>query len=134
MRKLQTVAILATAFVAGVLLAQGDGEYQSWMKMVAASNGSLQKNLQAKNASGVESDAKSLESTFKQVESFWEKKGASDAVNFAKQAQTAAAAIAKDAASNNMDQAGSDAKMLAATCGGCHMAHRQKGENGFTIK
>jgi len=41
-----------------------------------------------------------------QVEDFWKKSGgADDTVNFAMKAQTAAAAIAKDASASNFDQA-----------------------------
>ena len=127
------VAVIAGA-AAGVVLAQTDSDYQPWMKAIAASNGSLQKNLQAKNADGVAGDAKMLESNFKQVESFWEKRNAPDAVKFAQQAQAAAVAVSKAAAAGNFDEATAQAKSLAANCGGCHMAHREKGESGFKIK
>jgi hypothetical protein len=33
-----------------------------------------------------------------------------------------------------MEQAATDAKTLAAACGECHMAHREKAESGFKIK
>jgi hypothetical protein len=123
-----------TAVVVGALMAQTDADYQGWMKTVAATNQSLQKNLAAKDAAGVSADATKLQDTFKQVEGFWGKRNASDAVDFAKQAQTAAGAVAKDASAGNMDQAAADAKTLAAQCGGCHMAHREKGDSGFKIK
>ena len=124
----------AVAMVAGILFAQSDPEYQSWMKTVASTNQSLQKNLAAKNASGVSADATKLADTFKEVEGFWQKRNATDAVNFAKQAQTAAAAVSMDATSGNMEQAATDAKTLAAACGECHMAHREKADSGFKIK
>jgi hypothetical protein len=125
----------AAAVLVGVLLAQSDSDYQGWMKdVVAPGNSSLLKNIATKNAAGVAADAKKLQDAFKQVGDFWQKRNSTDAVNFAKQAQTAAAAIAQDAAANNMAQAGNDQKDLAATCGGCHMAHRAKGDSGFKIK
>jgi cytochrome c556 len=124
----------AVAMLVGVLLAQSDADYQGWMKTVAATNGSMQKNLAAKDAAAVSADAKKLEDTFKQVHGFWEKRGASDAVNLAKQAEDAAAAVSRAASSGNMEQAAADAKTLGATCGQCHMAHREKGASGFTIK
>ena len=133
---MRLICILAgtVAMVAGILFAQTDPEYQSWMKTVAATNQSLQKNLAAKNASGVSEDATKLADTFKEVEGFWQKRNTTDAVNIAKQAQTAAAAVSKDATSGNMEQAATDAKTLAAACGECHMAHREKAESGFKIK
>jgi hypothetical protein len=124
----------AVAMLVGVLLAQSDADYQGWMKTVAATNGSLQKNLAAKDAAAVSADATKLQDTFKQVGAFWQQRGASDAVNLAKQAQDAAAAVSKDAAAGNLDQAAADAKNIAATCGQCHMAHREKGDSGFKIK
>jgi hypothetical protein len=122
------------AMLAGILFAQSDAEYQTWMKTVATTNQSLQKNLATKNAAGVSADATKLADTFKEVQGFWGKRNTSDAVNFAKQAQMAAETVAKDATAGNMDQATADAKELAATCGQCHMAHREKGDSGFRIK
>ncbi len=55
-------------------------------------------------------------------------------MNLAKQAQTAAAAVEKAASAGNWDEAADDAKKIAATCGQCHMAHREKGDSGFKIK
>ena len=103
---------------AGVLFAQSDSDYQTWMKAVAASNGTLQKGIAAKDGGAVVADAQKLQDTFKQAGDFWQKRGAADAVTFAKQAETAAAAVSKSAANGNMDQASTDAKTLAATCGG----------------
>jgi cytochrome c556 len=133
MRMLRVLAGVAGVLV-GVLLAQSDSDYQDWMKVVGPSNSSLLKNIATKDAAGVAAEAKKLQDTFKQVGEFWQKRNATDAVNFAKQAQTAAAAIVQDAAAGNMAQAGNDSKDLAATCGGCHMAHRAKGDSGFKIK
>jgi hypothetical protein len=134
MQRVFILAALTLACAATFLLAQSDADYQSWMKLIAPTNQSLQKNLAAKDAAAVGADAKKLEDAFKQVEGFWEKRNAPDAVNFAKQAHMAASAVAKSAASGNMDQAANDAKGIGATCGGCHMAHREKGDAGFKIK
>ena len=125
----------AVAMLVGVLLAQSDADYQGWMKTVAATNGSMNKNIAAKDAAAVSADATKLQDTFKQVHAFWEKRGASDAVSLAKQAEDAAASVSKAAAAGNLDQAAADAKGVAATCGPCHMAHREKQESGaFKIK
>jgi cytochrome c556 len=133
MRFVCALAGVVAMFV-GVLLAQSDADYQGWMKTVAATNGSMQKNLAAKDAAAVSADATKLEATFKQVGGFWQARGTTDAVNLAKQAQDAAAAVSRDASSGNLDQAAADAKSLGATCGQCHMAHREKGDSGFKIK
>jgi cytochrome c556 len=125
---------MTTLFAATVLFAQSDSDYQGWMKTVAATNGSLQKNIAAKDAAAVAADANKLQDTFKQVEAFWQKRSAADAVGFAKQAQNVAATVAADASAANMDKAAADAKTIGAACGGCHMAHREKTDAGFKIK
>jgi hypothetical protein len=67
------------------------------MKSNAANMGSLNKNIAAQNAAGAAADAEKLGATFKLVEDFWKKRGgADDAVNFAMNAQMAAASIAKN--------------------------------------
>jgi hypothetical protein len=116
-------------------LAQSDSEYQGWMKSNAANMGSLNKNLAAKDAAGVASDAEKLEATFKQVGDFWKRRGgAEDAVNFSMRAETAASAVAKAATAGNLDEASAQLKSLQATCGGCHMAHREGSAGSFKIK
>jgi hypothetical protein len=122
MRKKYVVAV-TTALVLVGALAQSDSDYQGWMKSNAANMGSLNKNIAAKNAAGAAVDAGKLEATFKEVEAFWKKRGgADDAVNFAMNAQMAAASVAKDASASNFD------------CGGCHKTHREGTPGSFTIK
>jgi hypothetical protein len=123
---LASVAVLA-------LLAQNDSDYQGWMKQIVASNGKLTKGIAAKDASSA-AEATMLESVFKQVESFWSKKGASDAVAFAKQAHMAAAAAGKAINEGDFDKAAAEGKNIAATCGGCHAAHRGGEKGAFIIK
>ena len=134
MQRIYVVTAITVGLSAGFLLAQSDSDYQAWMKSNASNMGSLNKNIAAKESVAAAADAKKLEDTFKQVEDFWEKRHVTDAVNFAKQAQSAAAAAAKSATAGNMEQASADAKTLAMSCGGCHMAHREKTEAGFKIK
>ena len=123
------------SLTAGLLLAQSDSDYQGYMKIIGPTNGSLQKNLAAKDGSAAAADAKKLEDTFKQVQAFWEKRNVTDAINnFAKQAQSGAASVAQSAMAGNIDQSSADAKTMATNCAGCHMAHREKTESGFKIK
>jgi cytochrome c556 len=134
MQRIHLFAGVTTVLAAAVLFAQSDSDYQGWMKTVAATNGSLQKNIAAKDAAAVAADAQKLQDTFKQVEMFWQKRNAADAVEFAKQAQNVAATVAADASTANMDKAAADAKTIGAACAGCHMAHREKTDTGFKIK
>jgi hypothetical protein len=134
MRKMYIVTVTTTLIVVGAL-AQSDSDYQGWMKSNPANMGSMNKKIAAKDGAGAAADAEKLEATFKQVEDFWKKRGgADDAVNFAMKAQTAAAAVAKDASAGNFDQAAADVKSLQANCGGCHMAHREGTAGSFKIK
>lgn len=135
MKKTFYVAALTASLAAGILLAQVDSDYQTWMKSNGAAMGSLNKNLMAKDANGVASDAQKLESNLKQVEDYWQKRGVADAVDLAKRGQVAAATVAKDASAGNLDQATADLKMLQGACGGCHMAHREgTAQTGFKMK
>lgn len=132
MRIVKVMCALIASVAFFYLLAQ-DAEYQGWMKMVAGSNGKLQKGIAAKD-SAVASEATNLESVFKQVESYWQKKNVTDAANFAKQAHMAAAAAGKAINAGDWDKAAAEGKNIGATCGGCHAAHREKGDGGFKIK
>lgn len=134
---MQRISVLVLATLsAGILLGQSeiDSGYQALMKMIAISNQSLQRNITAKNSAAVMTDAQKLHDTFREVEDFWQKRNVSDAANFAMQAQTAAASIAKSAVAGNLDQSAADAKALGTICADCHMAHREKTEAGYKIK
>jgi cytochrome c556 len=127
------VALLATV-VFFVLLAQSDADYMGFMKSAVASKGKVAKGIAAKDKGTVETEAKAMESSFKQIEDYWTKKGAADATGFAKQAVAASADIAKAGAAGDFDAANTAMMALGGACGGCHMAHRAKGANGFEIK
>ncbi len=134
MRTTLLLTTLTTLFVIGAL-AQSDADYQGWMKTVAGTMGSMNKNIASKDGSGTASDAEKLATTFREVEGFWKQRGgADDAVTFATNAHTAAAAVAKAANAGDWDEAAAQAKALQATCGGCHRAHREGGRGAFKIK
>lgn len=134
MRRMSVLGVITAVLVVGAL-AQSESDFQGWMKSNPATLGSLNKNIAAKDGAAATADAQKLEATFKQVEEFFKKRGgADDAVNFSMKAQTAAAAIAKDASAGNFDQAAADVKSLQSNCGGCHMAHREGSAGSFKIK
>jgi len=134
MRRIYSFTLIAVGLSAGLLLAQSDSDYQGWMKTVGATNGSLQKNIAAKDGAAASADAAKLADTFKQVASYWEAHSAPDAVGFAKGAQSGFEMVGKDAAAGDFDKAAADAKAVGRNCGGCHMAHREKTDAGFKIK
>ena len=134
MRTLYVFVAMSVVIVVGAL-AQSESDFQNWMKSNPVSMGSLNKNIAAKDGAAATADAQKLEATFKQVEDFWKKRGgADDAVDFAAKAETAAAAIAKDASAGNFDQAAADVKSLQANCAGCHKTHREGAPGSFKIK
>ena len=127
------VALLATVTFF-VLLAQSDADYMGWMKTAVASKGKVAKGIAAKDGPGVATDAKVMEDSFKGIEDYWTKKGAADATGFAKTARMASADIAKAAKAGDFDAANAALTVVGGTCGGCHMAHRAKGDSGYQIK
>ena len=136
----RTKSIFVKAGIAGVILTaslgfgQSEAEYATMMKAAAAANTNMQKAVTSKDGSAAAMEAKKAETTFAEIQAFWEKKGASDAVGFAKQAVSVAAAVGKSASSGDMEAAATAAKGMGANCGGCHMAHREKTDTGFKIK
>lgn len=133
MKKIVLVA-LAAMLIATTAFAQSDADYQGYMKAIAGANGSLGKNIEAKNAAGAAADAQKLADTFKQVEAFWQGRNVADAVAFAQKGGAAATATANAAKAGNLDDAAASAKTIGPNCGGCHMAHRDKTDAGFKIK
>ena len=134
MPKMYVLAAVSALLVVAAAVAQSEGEYQSWMKTIGATVRDLNKNIAAKDGAAAASDAEKLEATFKEVEAFWKQRGAEDAVTFATNAQTDAAAVAKAASSDNMEDAAAQVKKLQANCGGCHRAHREGSAGAFKIK
>lgn len=120
--------------LSGVVCAQDAQEYQGWMKTVAGTAGSLRKNIQAQNGSDTAKDAQKLSETFQQVQSYWEKNNASDAVNFAKTARDASEQLAQAASAGKWDDAAAQLKTVQGTCAGCHAAHREGAAGSFKIK
>jgi cytochrome c556 len=136
MRVIRVLVALFATVTFFVLLAQSDADYAGWMKAAVASKGKVAKGIAAKDGPGTAADAKAMEASFKQIEDYWSKKGAADAVGFAKQAETVSADVAKAAAAGDFDGANAKLGTIGGACGGCHMAHRgQKGADGsYQIK
>ena len=124
-RMVRSVFILSlTVHMALGFSAEKEDEYSEWMKTIGATVKSLQTHVDAGKADAVATDARSLQTAFKQVREFWQKLDAADAVRFAKQAERSLAAIAKTAAAGQVSGVGSEMDNLRATCGSCHNVHR----------
>jgi hypothetical protein len=118
------------AAIAVTTFAQDEADYQKWMKTIGSTSGSLRKNLDAKNGEAAASDAKKLQEVFGQLHGFWQKKNADDAVKLASDGSAAYGEVATEAAAGKFDEASAALKKGSATCGGCHMAHREKAADG----
>jgi hypothetical protein len=109
-------------------------EYQKLMRPAAAANGKLAKSV-GTDLSAAASAAADVKSHFQEIEQFWAKHKVEDAQKFAKNIQDAADEVAAAAKAGNQEQAVAAQKKIAANCGGCHNAHREKDADGkFTIK
>jgi len=134
-RKFQIVFALSMGVIAGVMLAQTEADFSGWMKGVAAANKGVKGAITAKDAPTVAAAAKTLEDSFKQVETFFSKKGTADAAAWAKANHEAASAMGKAATAGNWDAAGASAATIAGSCNTCHAAHRDGAKGGpYTIK
>ena len=79
-------------------------------------------------------DAAKLEALFKETEAFWAPLNTQDAVNFAKAAHDAAAAVGAAARGNDAKAAQASYTAVQKNCGGCHFTHREETQKGFLIR
>jgi len=134
-RKIQIVFALSMGVLAGMMLAQTDADFQGWMKGAVAANGKLKGAIAAKDAATVTASAKTLEENFKQIEMFFGKRNAADAVAIAKGNHENAAKMGKAAAAGDFDTVAASAAAIGGSCQGCHSVHREGAKGGpYSIK
>jgi cytochrome c556 len=130
----------ATLFCLGAALAVGayaddQADFVSWMKTTGGTVGKAKKEIDAKAFADVAKDAATLQGVFKHVEEYFAKTSTADAVQLAQDGQAAAKKLAAAAGASDADGAVASLKAIQGTCGGCHMAHREKlPEGGYKIK
>ena len=133
----RTIATLfcLTAALAVVASADDQADFVGWMKTTGGTMGKLRKELEAKTYSDAAKDAATLQEVFKHVEDYFAKTNTADAVTSAQAAGVASKKLADAAGAADADAAAASLKAVMATCGGCHMAHREKlPEGGYKIK
>ena len=108
-------------------------EYKTAMRAGGAASGMINKNLGG-DLSVVAKSAGDLKAAFEQIKEYWAAKNAADAVEASDKIIAAADQVQAAATAGNVEEARAAAKIINATCGGCHMAHRGRGPDGFTIK
>jgi cytochrome c556 len=131
------LVLLFAAFAAFAAVPQPLDEqaFTAAMKTMLPTQGSLRKNIEAKNADGAKADAAKLEAIFKTSEEFWTERKADDAVEWSKQGKAGAAEIGKLAGAGEWDKIPDAQKKVGSTCSACHTAHREGSrESGYKIK
>jgi hypothetical protein len=127
---LAAVMCLATVAVAD----EATDAYKKIMQPTAAANVNLQKVVGTDLAAAATSAA-DLQAGAAKLEAFWTMRGTADAAGFAKALGAAAKEVHDAAAAGNQDAAIAASKKIGATCGGCHMAHRNRLPDGtFELK
>ncbi len=110
-------------------------EYSLIMKPAAAANTALQKAIMDGDLTTASAKAAEVQEAFAKIEQFWAKTSTTDAVNFAKGIQAAAKDAQTAASAGNKDAASAAAQKIGGNCAGCHMAHRTRLPDGtFQLK
>ena len=130
---------LGTLLSCAAMWAQADKtdfpEYQGWMKSNAATAADLTKNLTAKDGAAAHTDVRKLQENLAMVMAYWQARNVPDAVRFALDVTYGLAQVDVFVNQGKFDEAAAALKTAQASCGGCHMAHREKAADGsFQIK
>lgn len=146
MKRVLGVTVVLSVVLMGTLMAQAGqapmakttimspADYSTVMKEVGPTNGALGKAIQSGSAADAAKASARLETLFADVHAYWVGKKVEDASTFSASALAAAQAISKAVAANDMTAAAEARTKLAATCMGCHTAHREKTDAGFVMK
>ena len=130
---------LGTLLFCAAMWAQADKtdfpEYQGWMKSNAATAADLTKNLTGKDGAAAHTDVRKLQENLAMVMAYWQARNVPDAVRFALDGTYGLAQVDVLVNQGKFDEAAAALKTAQASCGGCHMAHREKAADGsFQIK
>jgi len=115
------------------LVVSSEADYGLAMKEIGTQSAILRRATTSEEDAA--NSAQQLESMFKEVQLFWQKRSNDDAASIAGVALASAQAVLKAVAAHDMGQAGLAAQKLSATCNTCHTAHRDRLPDGtFKIK
>jgi len=128
---MKTIAMAACAlFVATLVFAHADEEFERWMKQTNKSFASAQKSIAAKQAAETAAAGDQLAELFEHVKVHFEGHKMADGIEFAKKAKDASKNLAAAANAGEWEKASADLKTIGGTCQGCHAAHRVKNAKG----
>jgi len=135
--KLTLGLAICTLFMGAVLWAQSDdfAEYQGWMKSNAATVADLNKSITAKDGAAAHTNVRKLQENLAMVMAYWQSRNINDGVRFSLDATYGLAQVDVLISQSKFDDAATALKTAQASCGSCHMAHRDKAADGsFKIK
>lgn len=117
---------LALILATGIAYAEAAFDFETLMETIDTNSRNLQGSLSGKDAAASIELAKKMQSDFKLVEGFFEKRGNSaDAVVDAKKYEDLAAEVVKFVEANDFDNASNKALELTKNCdNACHDAYK----------
>ena len=131
----RTLTMMGVSLVAMAVFAQDDRPFSQVMKEIGGATGQVKKAFESGAKEEVASGGEKLQSLFKEVEVFFTKRAAADAIESAKSAQAAAKELNSEAVSGTKHGAEAAFAKISGSCKGCHDAHREKlPEGGYKIK
>jgi cytochrome c556 len=109
--------------------------YAQAMKDMQGALTGMRTAVPAKEYDAIAKHAATFKSGFEAAQQFWTEKKADDAIAAAQAGVKAATDLASAAAAKNDEGIAAAQRAVGATCGGCHMAHRERLADGtFEIK
>ena len=148
--------MIATAglFAGGAAALAQNRPYDQVMKDIGAAFNSLEENLEPdeesaeaaldeesaeaaldeESAEAAVEDAAKLEGLFEEVEAFWAPFNAQYALDLARDAREAAAAVGAAVRGNDIEMAQEGYAAMQTSCTNCHYSHRVVTDSGFLIK
>jgi cytochrome c556 len=110
-------------------------QHEAAMKMIAQTNGALQKNIKGNMLTEATANAEELGKLFAQVEQFWTRNKKDDAIKLAQTARAGAMAVATAAKAGDQMGAQMAAQNIGGTCKQCHGVSREgSAQEGYRIK
>jgi cytochrome c556 len=104
------------------------------MKSAGATAGSLRKDSEAKDYSGVAKDAAAFRSIYADAKAFWDARNVETASSALSAGAKAASDLEAAAEGKNDEGIAAASQALMRSCGACHSAHREKVADGYEIK
>ncbi len=126
MRKMFKLFGILFVLTCGAVYAEAEFDFETLMESIDNNSHNLQGNIVNKDTNAAIALAKKMQSDFKLVEGFFEKRGnAADAVTDAKRYEDMAAEIVKFVEANNFEAASNKAIEISKSCDmACHDTYK----------